>query len=51
LHFLPDVAEQKLEFRLGKLPVWGSVAVLVLFIWFLAQVKSLEPMIPIYLQF
>ena len=51
LHFLPDAAEQKLEFRLGKLPVWGSVAVLVLFIWFLAQVKSLEPMIPIYLQF
>lgn len=51
LHFLPAATEQKLEFRLARLPLWGSVAVMVLFIWFLAQVKTTEPMIPIYFQF
>jgi D-alanyl-lipoteichoic acid acyltransferase DltB (MBOAT superfamily) len=51
LHFMPSLAEQKLEAGLVKLPLWGSVAVLVLFIWLLNEVKALEPMMPIYLQF
>ncbi|MBO9154475.1 MBOAT family O-acyltransferase [Chitinophaga sp. GCM10012297] len=51
LHFLPPVAEKKLELGLQRMPVWASVAVMVTFIWFLNEVKTLEPMIPIYLQF
>src|SRR5690606_20184526 len=51
LHFLPAATEQKLEFRLARLPLWGSVAVMTAFIWFLAQVKTTVPMIPIYFQF
>lgn len=51
LHFLPDVAEQKIETWLVNLPLWGSVGVMVIFIWFLNEVKTLEPMLPIYLQF
>ncbi|GEP94599.1 MBOAT family O-acyltransferase [Chitinophaga cymbidii] len=51
LHFLPAATEQKLEFRLARLPLWGSVAVMTVFIWFLAQVKTTVPMIPIYFQF
>ncbi len=51
LHFLPPVAEKKLEKGLQLMPLWGSVAVMVIFLWFLNEVKTLEPMIPIYLQF
>lgn len=51
LHFLPAAAEQNLESGLARLPLWGSVAAMVLFIWFLTQVKTTEPMIPIYFQF
>ncbi|WP_346316434.1 MBOAT family protein [Chitinophaga sp. YIM B06452] len=51
LHFLPNVAEKKLEEGLEMMPVWASVAIMVMFIWFLNEVKTLEPMIPIYLQF
>ncbi|UYQ92251.1 GDSL-type esterase/lipase family protein [Chitinophaga horti] len=51
LHFMPHLTWQKMELRLARLPLWGSVAVMVIFIWVLAQVKSSEPMLPIYLQF
>lgn len=51
LHFLPAAREHKLELRLANLPVWGSIVVMVLFIWLLVQVKTTEPMIPIYFQF
>ncbi len=51
LHFLPAAAEHRLELRLNRLPWWGGVAVMVLFIWFLNQVKTQQPMIPIYFQF
>lgn len=51
LHFMPRITWQKMELRLGYLPVWGSVAVMVLFIWMLTQVKTAEPMMPIYFQF
>jgi hypothetical protein len=51
LHFLPPVAEKKLEKGLQLMPLWASVSVMVIFLWFLNEVKTLEPMIPIYLQF
>ncbi|RPE12984.1 MBOAT family protein [Chitinophaga lutea] len=51
LHFMPDAAERKVEAGLVRLPLWGSVAVMVAFLWFLNEVKTLEPMLPIYLQF
>lgn len=51
LHALPKRAEHFAENTLGNFPVWGSVAVMVAFIWLLVQVKSAQPMLPIYLQF
>ncbi|MCW3461925.1 MBOAT family O-acyltransferase [Chitinophaga nivalis] len=51
LHFMPAKAEFSVERILGRIPVAGSVAIMVAFIWLLAQVKSTQPMIPIYFQF
>ena len=51
LHALPKRTENFAEATLGRFPVWGSVAVMVAFIWLLVQVKSAQPMMPIYLQF
>jgi hypothetical protein len=51
LHFLPKRSEQLTESALSRIPVWGSVVIMVIFIWLLVQVKSSQPMLPIYLQF
>lgn len=51
LHTLPKRSENFAEATLGRFPVWASVAVMVAFIWLLVQVKSAQPMMPIYLQF
>lgn len=51
LHFMPSKVEFSLEKILGRIPVAGSVAIMVAFIWLLVQVKSTQPMIPIYFQF
>ncbi|RAJ10649.1 D-alanyl-lipoteichoic acid acyltransferase DltB (MBOAT superfamily) [Chitinophaga skermanii] len=50
-HFLPYKVEFKLEKYLEKLPVWASIVVMVAFIWCIIQVKTTEPMIPIYFRF
>jgi hypothetical protein len=51
LHFLPKRSENFAERTMGRFPVWGSIAVMVLFIYILVQVKSADTMLPIYLQF
>lgn len=51
LHFLPAKAELKMAGVLGRMPLAGSIAIMVIFIWLLVQVKSTQPMIPIYFQF
>ncbi|MBW8686569.1 MBOAT family O-acyltransferase [Chitinophaga rhizophila] len=51
LHFLPGRMERYTEQGLSRLPVVASVVVMVVFIWLLVQVKSTQPMMPIYLQF
>jgi alginate O-acetyltransferase complex protein AlgI len=51
LHFLPPTSELIAERTLGRIPVWGSVAFMVAFVWVLVQVKTTQPMIPIYFQF
>jgi hypothetical protein len=52
LHFLSASGGQRtMEKALARVPVWGSVAIMVLFIWLLIQVKTTQPMIPIYFQF
>ena len=51
LHFLPKRTEQFAEHALSRVPVVGSVLIMVVFIWLLVQVKSSQPMMPIYLQF
>ncbi|MFY0253465.1 MBOAT family O-acyltransferase [Chitinophaga sp. 30R24] len=51
LHFLPSKVEISLEQFLGRIPVAGSIAIMVSFVWLLVQVKSTQPMIPIYFQF
>jgi hypothetical protein len=52
LHFLAAAGgQQKMERALTRVPVAGSIAIMVLFIWLLIQVKTTQPMIPIYFQF
>ena len=51
LHFMPAKAEFSMEKIYARLPLAGSVAVMVIFVWLLIQVKSSQPMIPIYFQF
>lgn len=51
LHFLPVRSEDWFERSLSRVPVWAGVLIMVSFIWLLAQVKTLQPMIPIYFQF
>jgi len=51
LHFLPKKMELGTENLLSKVPVVGNVVIMVVFIWLLAQVKSSQTMLPIYLQF
>lgn len=51
LHFLPPTSELLAERTLARMPVWGNVAFLVAFVWVLVQVKTTQPMIPIYFQF
>lgn len=51
LHFLPKKAELWAEHNMSRIPVVGSVVFMVAFIWLLVQVKSSQPMMPIYLQF
>jgi D-alanyl-lipoteichoic acid acyltransferase DltB (MBOAT superfamily) len=51
LHFLPKRTELFAEQALSRVPVVGSVVIMVVFIWLLVQVKSSQPMMPIYLQF
>jgi alginate O-acetyltransferase complex protein AlgI len=51
LHALPKRTENFAEATFGRFPVWGSIAVMVAFIWLLVQVKSAQTMMPIYLQF
>ncbi|MBV8254231.1 MAG: MBOAT family protein [Chitinophaga sp.] len=51
LHFMPKKAELSMEGAYARIPVVGSVAVMVAFVWLLVQVKSTQPMIPIYFQF
>jgi D-alanyl-lipoteichoic acid acyltransferase DltB (MBOAT superfamily) len=52
LHFVTATGGQQfMEKTMARVPVWGSVAIMVAFIWLLIQVKSTQPMIPIYFQF
>jgi alginate O-acetyltransferase complex protein AlgI len=51
LHFLPKRSENFAEQTMARIPVWGSIAVMVLFIYIVVQVKSSDTMLPIYLQF
>ncbi|WP_298714298.1 hypothetical protein [Chitinophaga sp.] len=51
LHFLPSKWDDKLAGSFSKLHWAGAAAVMVLFIWLLNEVKTQEPMMPIYLQF
>ena len=52
LHFVTaSGGQQVMEKTMARVPVWGSVAIMVVFIWLLIQVKSTQPMIPIYFQF
>lgn len=51
LHFLPADWDSKLVKGFTKLHWAGAAVVMMLFIWVLNEMKTLEPMIPIYFQF
>jgi D-alanyl-lipoteichoic acid acyltransferase DltB (MBOAT superfamily) len=51
LHFMPTKMENIWQKAVIKIPVYGKVVCLVFLIWLIAQVKTAQPVMPIYLQF
>jgi alginate O-acetyltransferase complex protein AlgI len=51
IHFIPKSYEYFAENILTKISLAGRIAVLLIFIWIIIQVKQADQVIPIYLQF
>ncbi len=51
IHFVPKSYEQFSVTVLGKVSIVGRIAVLLVFIWIVIQVKQADQVMPIYLQF
>ena len=51
LHFIPHSAEEKAKTALAKLPLVGFLLLAVILIGVFMQIKTAEPIMPVYLQF
>lgn len=51
LHMIPKSIEDKTQVFLGRIPVYGKIALVISVIWIIIQAKQAEQMMPIYLQF
>jgi alginate O-acetyltransferase complex protein AlgI len=51
IHFIPRSYQYFSEFVLSKITLVGRIAVILLFIWVIIQVKQADQVMPIYLQF
>jgi hypothetical protein len=51
LHFVPKEMEDKVKDLLAKLPLVAYLIIAFVMIFIFMQVKTAEPVLPIYLQF
>lgn len=51
IHFLPKVYETFSVLALSKITMVGRIAIMLIFIWIIIQVKQADQVMPIYLQF
>jgi hypothetical protein len=51
IHFIPRSYQYFSEFILTRITLAGRIAVILLFIWLIIQVKQADQVMPIYLQF
>jgi hypothetical protein len=51
IHFIPKPAEQAVVLFLTRISLVGRIAILLVFIWIVIQVKQADQVMPIYLQF
>ena len=51
IHFIPKSYEQFSERVLSKVTLAGRIAVILVFVWLIIQVKQADQVMPIYLQF
>ena len=51
LHFIPHSTEEKVKMALAKIPLTGYLVIAILMIAIFMQIKTAEPIMPVYLQF
>ena len=51
LHFIPHKMEDKAKTVLAKLPIAGYLVIAVIMVFLFMQIKTAEPIMPVYLQF
>ena len=51
LHFIPHSLEEKVKNALARIPLAGYLLIAVLLIFVFVQIKTSEPIMPVYLQF
>lgn len=51
LHFVPHSIEEKMKIALSKMPLWGYLLLGFLMVCLFMQIKTAEPIMPVYLQF
>lgn len=51
LHFIPHSVEEKIKTALSKFPLFVYVIIALILVCFFIQVKTTEPVMPVYLQF
>ncbi|HMC98507.1 MAG TPA: hypothetical protein VKH37_00085, partial [Ferruginibacter sp.] len=51
LHFIPHSVEEKIKTAISKMPLWGYITIGVGMVCLFMQIKTAEPIMPVYLQF
>jgi len=51
LHFVPHSVEEKIKIAFSKMPLWGYLLIGFLMVCLFMQIKTAEPIMPVYLQF
>jgi alginate O-acetyltransferase complex protein AlgI len=51
LHFIPRAVEEKIKTALSKIPLWAYLLIAFVMICIFMQIKTAEPIMPVYLQF
>lgn len=51
LHFIPRSVEEKMKIAISKMPLWGYLVIGLAMTLIFMQVKTAEPIMPVYLQF